>query len=177
MSKKYWCDKQKNIVIPDKIKKLFLILWGSKLYLNYDSLQDNVNVNKIVGISSHINKLIDSFDEGEVDEDVDEFLGEGGNGAFGKNLVDMVFLSLTEKTSKSIKLYRTYNWDNMDIDYKGWVSCTQNKGSYSYLYNAVEKEFVLPIGFPIINTVFNGENLCDNNEIIVRFEDLININK
>jgi len=178
----YWSDKITRIQFNDDFIKAALILWGRTFYLNYHLLPKNISINLLNKLLKDLRELNYLFNIDQDSEELNDLIEWFCDGAsmnkilhLGQNGYDAILLNIIEKTNKPLTVYRTYNWEKSDLNFSGWVSVCTVKGQYDYLHETSEKEFHLPIGFPIINTIFKGQQLCDTNELIIRFEDLMSL--
>ena len=92
------------------------------------------------------------------------------------NMLGYGFKPITEE----LTLYRNFGHSSgfgKDLEYKGWVSAS-NSLAYAEDKDApwlsVEK-FVLPVGFPVVNTMIGNICYADDGEYIVRNCDLIQL--
>lgn len=178
----FWCNSQKKIKLDSLYVRGIIALWGRTMYLNYDSLPEYINLNLLTRIRGDFMQLLGLIkikDDSAIFEELIDWFDEGASmykeKHLGQNGIDQAFLNNMKFVTSPMTIYRTCDWDENDENYKGWVSVTTLKGNYGIGNKMEEKKFVLPVGFPIVSTVINGEKLCDNGEFIVRFEDLMQL--
>ena len=161
--------------------KFILTLWGNTLYLDYKYLADFVPFANLKQIEIDIKSLVTSVDNGEdyrkIFEDDIEWFVEGasidGKLSFGKNFVDYA-LKLNEiSVPVDTIVYRTTNWKNSDPEYDSWVSVSLNENGP---YFGEQKSFLLKKGTKIISTTIDGKEYCDEDELIVKFQTLMQSN-
>lgn len=150
---------------------------------------------EIEKLSETLLEDIDGY--GGTHEDYDdnvEWIGEGmkmfiedinGNKIFHQYLTRIVIDNLLgiryKYLTEPMVIYRTWGLysgkTKADSDnYMSWVSTSKSNIHYETTdeYSYFER-FVLPVGFPIVDTCINGINYADEDEIIVRNIDLLQV--
>lgn len=179
--------------------------WGDLLYLNYGEFSrgneidlqnfiDNFSKEEIEKLSETLIEDIDGY--GGVHEDYDDntdWIAEGmkmfikdKNGKkishqfLYKNVIDNLLGIGYKYLTEPMIIYRTWgmysgNTKTDSDNYMSWVSTSKDSTPYYNTDDYYFERFVLPVGFPIVDTCINGINYADEDEIIVRNRDLLQV--
>lgn len=160
--KEYLTEKQNYTWI----QRLFIALWGDRMYLSYDGLpKGKGNPEKFYEDGmEYLSLPKDSEDRMDLGDWFIEGASYDGVKTLTKDLYDNVMSSAQEKAKKDMVLYK---YGDNKVGSPRWLSMTIKKDSHGWM--GAENEYSIKAGTPVIWP----QKLADSTEVIIHSKHLL----